>query len=460
MKSARIRVLLLALWDIIVLIGVLLSVTFIYRFCGWECFLTGYFRLWPIMAVYLFIAATIRLYHGNPFYPGLPLPPVEELRRLFFAVSLTFLLTFAYLVFTGRTHHYSSFVLFASWGITVLVLPVGRMIIRKLMKIASVGQIPVLIAGGGTSGQRLAFELRRNIHYGFEPVGFLDDKEVPGRVGKVRQAVALGRRLGISTIFVCLSSKSLKKYIHYLMRHYTHVSIMVDEQELPISWAYPVNVKGIAGVEFCNQLRLPGPRIFKVVSEAVLAVLCIIFALPLFLFLAIAVKLSGPGPVLYKARRLGQFGKPIEVWKFRTMVADIDGSLARMLAENPEMAKEWEAKFKLEKDPRITRLGKFLRRTSLDELPQLFNVLRGEMAIIGPRPIVPAEKQYYGNKYEAFSRVKPGITGLWQVSGRSDLDYDRRVALDMYYIFNWSIWHDWYILMLTAVEVIRCRGAR
>ena len=142
------------------------------------------------------------------------------------------------------------------------------------------------------------------------------------------------------------------------------------------------------------------------------------------------------------------------------MYEDADDRLESILAEDPELARQWRLRFKLDHDPRITPLGKFLRKSSLDELPQFFNVLHGEMAVIGPRPIVEAEKVYYGSNYEVFARVKPGITGLWQVSGRSDTTYERRVDLDMHYVMNWSVWLDFYILLKTVLEVFRCRGAK
>ena len=142
------------------------------------------------------------------------------------------------------------------------------------------------------------------------------------------------------------------------------------------------------------------------------------------------------------------------------MYADADARLEKLLASNSEIAAEWEKNFKLAKDPRITPLGKFLRRTSLDELPQLFNVFSGEMALIGPRPIVQAEVAYYGDAYPVFSSVRPGVTGLWQVSGRSETDYARRVDLDTYYVLNWSPWMDIWILVRTVFAVLFMRGAR
>ena len=179
-----------------------------------------------------------------------------------------------------------------------------------------------------------------------------------------------------------------------------------------------------------------------------------------FLILAFLVKVTSRGPIFYHARRLGVNRRTIRVLKFRTMYIDADQRLETLLAEDPEMERQWREKFKLDNDPRVTPFGRFLRKTSLDELPQFWNVLTGEMAVIGPRPIVEAEVKYYGDRYALLSRVKPGITGLWQVSGRSELDYPQRVNLDVSYIMNWSIWMDYYIFLKTVKEVLLCRGAR
>ena len=141
------------------------------------------------------------------------------------------------------------------------------------------------------------------------------------------------------------------------------------------------------------------------------------------------------------------------------MYKDAETRLKSILDENPELKAEWDKNFKLKNDPRITPLGNFMRKTSLDELPQFLNVLSGDMAIIGPRPIVADEIRYYGDNYEYFKQVKPGITGLWQVSGRSDTDYEQRVSLDMYYTMNWSLWLDYYIFFKTILVILKQRGA-
>lgn len=163
--------------------------------------------------------------------------------------------------------------------------------------------------------------------------------------------------------------------------------------------------------------------------------------------------------MFYKAKRLGKGGREISVWKFRSMYADADKRLDAVLLADPALKAEFEKTFKLKKDPRVTPFGKLLRMTSVDELPQLFNVFRGEMALVGPRPIVEREIAYYGKSYALFSSVKPGITGLWQVSGRSDCDYDSRVALDVHYILNWSPWMDLWIAFRTITAVLKMRGS-
>jgi len=209
----------------------------------------------------------------------------------------------------------------------------------------------------------------------------------------------------------------------------------------------------------CPPQRGRHRRVLKTVLEGILAILALLCCWPLLLLIAAAVKITSPGPVIYRARRLGKDGQPICVWKFRTMYQHADERLHTVLAHNPALADEWQRRQKLDHDPRVTPLGRFLRRSSLDELPQLVNVLQGDMAVIGPRPIVDDEVARYGEFYPIFASVKPGITGLWQVSGRNQLSYPTRVALDVAYVNNWSIWLDLYILQKTALEILRGKGS-
>jgi exopolysaccharide biosynthesis polyprenyl glycosylphosphotransferase len=202
-----------------------------------------------------------------------------------------------------------------------------------------------------------------------------------------------------------------------------------------------------------------GARVKRLI-DVLLAGLGVVILSPLLLVIAALVKLTSRGPVLFGHRRLGEGGKPIRVYKFRSMAVDAEVRLWEMLAADPALRAEYEATYKLRNDPRVTPLGHWLRRTSLDELPQLFNVLRGDLSLVGPRPIVPDEIAKYGPASAAILRVSPGVTGLWQVSGRSDLDYAERVRLDMDYITHWSIWLDLRILAATLPAVLRRKGAR
>ena len=192
--------------------------------------------------------------------------------------------------------------------------------------------------------------------------------------------------------------------------------------------------------------------------DATAAAATFAFLLPLFGLIALAIKLSDGGPVFYRHRRIGRNGQLFDCLKFRTMVCDADTVLHRHLLAHREAAREWEEKQKLTVDPRVTVLGANLRKTSLDELPQLINILKGEMSIVGPRPIVPAEAPKYADTMSSYLQARPGLTGLWQVSGRNDVDYSRRVQLDRQYVENWSFGHDLTIIIRTIRVVVTARG--
>ncbi|WP_233996733.1 sugar transferase [Porphyrobacter sp. CACIAM 03H1] len=194
--------------------------------------------------------------------------------------------------------------------------------------------------------------------------------------------------------------------------------------------------------------------------DILIASLALLFFLPLFVVIAIAIKCTDPGPVFFRHRRVGLGGKTFGCWKFRSMVIDAEARLEQILCSDPEAAREWAEHQKLTNDPRVTALGNFLRRSSLDELPQLFNVLMGEMSIVGPRPIVENEAARYGQHFALYCLVRPGITGLWQISGRSDIRYFERVLLDVRYVSSRSMMRDLKIIVLTVPSVLAARGSR
>jgi Undecaprenyl-phosphate galactose phosphotransferase WbaP len=202
----------------------------------------------------------------------------------------------------------------------------------------------------------------------------------------------------------------------------------------------------------------PKRRRRKRLIDLALAATLIGVSLPVMALIALAVKLEG-GPILYAHRRVGPDGRSFRCWKFRSMVSNADKVLHELLAHDNKTRQEWERDFKLRSDPRVTPVGRFLRSYSLDELPQLFNVVTGTMSLVGPRPIVEAEIERYGASFAAYCSCRPGITGLWQVHGRSDVDYVRRVELDRHYAYRWSLRLDLTILLKTVVVITRRHGA-
>ena len=252
------------------------------------------------------------------------------------------------------------------------------------------------------------------------------------------------------------------------------VSIIYKVQPLVKSMAIIPNLIGIpmGGIEVeslfnerlmllrvRNNLARPFNIFLKTVFDYVLTFFGTIAISPILLVIAIWIYKDSPGSVIFKHTRIGKDGKPFPCYKFRSMCVDAKEKLEELLANDEEARAEWERDFKLKNDPRITKSGAFLRKTSLDELPQIFNVLRGEMSLVGPRPIIQEELVRYGEHTADYLMIKPGITGMWQVSGRSDIDYEERVMLDSWYVRNWSVWLDIMLLWRTFDVVIRRKGA-
>jgi exopolysaccharide production protein ExoY len=200
-------------------------------------------------------------------------------------------------------------------------------------------------------------------------------------------------------------------------------------------------------------------RSVKPIIDLLLVFLALPILVPLGLIVAAAIRLTSRGPVLFRHRRIGQFQQSLFVWKFRTMYEDSDHLLEKHLAADPAARREWAESHKLRDDPRVTPIGRLLRKTSLDEIPQLINVLAGEMSIVGPRPIVDTEKAKYGMHLPTFCYAVPGITGLWQVSGRCDVSYEERVRLDVYYVQQWSLWMELKIILKTVFVMVHREGA-
>ena len=440
--AASLRVLVLMVTDVIVMTSVWALDVWAYWAMGIGRYRYGldyYWRFWPALVAFVLLNAAFRLYQGRIAYPASPVLPVDEMRRLFYSALLTHIGIVAYLALAHQTLKETSRVLIVCSGaLTAVLAQPARDLVRWGLFKLKFFRIPVALTGPEAAVRSLAEALDRDAYSGFRP----------------------GDAAKSSILLSCEDMDTFRAHYPDYMKRYAHVACLPTSGSLPVADARSILIDGIGGIEFLNQRRMSVLRSEKWLLDKLLATVVFILSLPVFVLVPILIKLTSRGPVFYRHDRLGKMGRPLRVWKFRTMYVDADARLKSILESDPARRAEWEASFKLNDDPRVTPLGRLLRKTSLDEFPQLFNVFAGDMTLVGPRPIVEGEVARYGESYETFASVKPGITGLWQASGRSDTDYARRVALDIHYILNWSPWLDLWILKKTLFAVLFMRGAR
>ncbi len=478
--QGRIRVIALGLADAACISSAWALAVLAYRSLGGSYDPALYIDFWPVVPSYCMLNALMGLYHGSWMYPAAPLSPVEEMRKLFLSALIVHLAVVTFLVMLFQTlEGYSRIVIAFAGILTALLAQSVRNWARRILLWMRMGQIPVLLAGSGEAAHRFAAVVDGDPYIGLKIVGYFAGSVRMGRrrrrrewnerdfqnrrmpyLGTLRDIVPEAQKRDIKMLIACQDERLFRAQVDEFATWFTYIDYMPTAHAFPVFGSRAVSFDGLGGLEMTNQGRMRAKRAQKRLLDMALAIAAFVVSMPLFAVIAILVKLTSRGPVFYRHSRLGRNGKKFKIWKFRSMYEDADKRLQRLLASNRKIAEEWRRNFKLAADPRVTPFGRILRRTSLDELPQLFNVLSGEMALIGPRPIVEGEVPYYGKSYRIFSSVKPGVTGLWQVSGRSDTGYDRRVALDTYYVLNWSIWMDVWILLRTFLAVALMRGAR
>ena len=462
LASGRIRSFSLLFSDTLSLATALFYAFYFYKLLGAKYEMSILYRTWPLLVLLLFFNISSRLYCGNLIYPGLIISPVEELRRLILGCIGSFMAFFAFLSITKGYESFSRLALLCAMIFTIFLLPFFRKVTRYLLWKLQWGNIPAVIVGDSSMARTVAEKIAADNYSILTVKGSCCGSPISNDIPDFDRDELLNfsRKNSINYLIFCNKQGQYDRQIEQFCRKFLHVLVVNDTIRFPVLWSYPVSFYRYFSFEISNRMQRKIVVLQKRILEFILSAIGIILAFIPGVILALMVKLSSRGPVFYRAKRLGKKGKTIYVLKFRTMNPDADAKLELLLAENPDLQAEWEKKFKLDNDPRITKIGHFLRKTSLDELPQFINVLKGEMSLIGPRPIVEKEVAYYGEDYATFSSVKPGITGLWQVSGRSDIDYEDRVALDVYYVNNWSIWMDLYIFIATFNAILFRRGAK
>lgn len=423
-----------------------------------------YWNLAPCLALFLVSNALVGL------YPGILLSPPEELKKLIQSTSVIFLALSGVVFLSKQGPLYSRAIFVMAWIGALIVLPVARAMARRMAYRWNWWGHPAFIFGAGQTGLAVARVLGQVRRLGLRPVAFFDDDpqkigtQVNGVpvVGPLQEAGNLASEYPGAAAIVAMPGISPARLVEVLegpASGFRRLILIPDLFGASSLWISAFDFGGILGLEVHQKLLDPRRQWIKRCMELVLILAFSPAILLLGLGIACWIRRDSPGPVFFSQKRIGRGGEDIVIWKFRTMVTDAEEVLEEYLATDPALRAEWEESHKLACDPRITRVGRILRKTSLDELPQLWNVLRGDLSLVGPRPIVWDEVEKYREGFSLYKKVKPGVTGLWQISGRSETTYAERVRLDAYYVRNWSVWFDIYILIKTPAEVFLGRGA-
>lgn len=364
----------------------------------------------------------------------------QESRKVIKALIVSSLLVFTILALTKEITGFSRIIIVLVFLFMALLVPLFKNIVKKQLYKSGLWQRKVRVYGCDVLVRQEVFN---NPYLGYvdaksdeaETV-FINAKDTPFYERNILISMALATKKEV--VFIPAMEE-------FDLTH-SHIDILQNTRTNTIM--------------FQNKLACPKRKIFQAILNYTLAVLSLPIILSLIGVFSVLIKKESSGPIFFTHNRVGKDGKIISIYKFRSMFSDAKERLEKLVSEDDDLRQEWEKNFKLKNDPRITKVGRFLRQTSLDELPQIFNILKGEMHFVGPRPVVKQEiAQYYKEDATYYYMVKPGITGLWQVSGRSDTDYDFRIKTDKWYVMNWSLWLDIVILFKTVKVVLFREGA-
>lgn len=407
-------------------------------------------------------------------YPGVGINPIVELRSLIVGIVASGAVLSALTIALSQWSVSRGIFIGLLTTFTLAAIPITRIVMRAVLARYSWWGQPVLIVGSGPSSTKLLRVLSQKVSLGLRPVGIVHDEAVSldshhenaGFVGTLKDVPELVSRYHIFWAVIAPGRKSqqeLARTIQYC-NSIPNVVMIPGFEEFPSLWNQAQDFGGVLGIRYRERLLDPGAqfckRAFDLCAVILGGLLLSPFLLPLLMVNWICMKICSPGPIFYSQDRVGKDGRHFKAWKFRTMVLNAEAALEAYLQKHPEMRAEWDLNQKLRKDPRIIPgIGHFLRKTSLDELPQLWNVFRGDMSLVGPRPFMTEQTEMYGEGVHLYRKVRPGITGMWQISGRNYTTFEERAKLDAYYVRNWSFWLDLFILCRTVRTVLLREGA-
>ena len=398
-------------------------------------------------------------------------PVVDTMRDIFQSVFAGWIASIIIIYFLKASEQ-SSRLFIILFGLFVLInVCLIRYAVLKFLKLRNVFYEPIVVIGAGLTAERLINFWQSDLGYRYKVVGLIDDHPISTTLpknfpilGSFNEARGIIRAAKVKTVIIAapgLNKEKLQALISAIQPHVKNISFVPDLIGTPMSSVEPAILfsEKILMLNLRNNLSSTYNRLLKRIFDLTLTICGGLIISPVLIVIALAVAIDTRGHVIFAHRRVGAAGKKFSCYKFQTMVPDAEAKLKKYLAENADARREWEETFKLTNDPRVTKLGSLLRRTSIDELPQLWNVIRGDMSLVGPRPIVQAEVVRYGKNIREYYMVLPGITGMWQVSGRSDTTYPERVAMDVWYVRNWSVWIDIMYLFKTFKAVVVGKGA-
>ncbi len=423
---------------------------------------------WPLIlrGLAFYLLFTIILAWVNGLYPGFGLAAVHEMQKILYVVSLASIFLGVFLFLQQLGLGYSRFVFILTWFLSALFMMLGRFGLRNRLSRFFWWGIPMVVVGSPGNAEPIIQQLIQNRRLGFRPVFYYDPElkrikpvvDVPAVKSKAA-LIELVEDASIQHVVFTDPVDDVLSYNFQWMRDvFPNILFILNTAPFGSLWVKTVDLHGTLAIETNYHLLNKRERVIKRVLDLFLTLIMLVISLPIFLVLAVLIRLGSKGPILYTQKRLGQFGKPFDSFKFRTMYDNAEAKLHELLANDPEAHREYEEYHKLVNDPRITPVGKILRRYSLDELPQLINVIKGDMNLIGPRSYLPRELPAIGDYAKIILKVRPGITGWWQVMGRNATSFKERLKLDDYYISNWSIWLDIYIIIKTVWVLITGQG--
>lgn len=368
--------------------------------------------------------------------------------------------------------YFSRYVWLLTWVMAIFLVPLARIAIKWLLMKWGLWLRDTWIIGSGKNAYEAYKAITSERNLGLNVVGFVTDEQMQGEqrktidelpiiIGSIDWLNSKDKRTQFIVAVESEQSDIRNKWLReFMIKGYRYVSVIPTLRGMPLDSTDMSFIFSHEVMIFRVQQNLAkwSSRIIKRCFDLFGSICIILILSPLLIYIYMEVKKDG-GPAIYGHDRVGINGKTFKCLKFRSMVVNSKEILDELLKNDPKAKEEWDATFKLKNDPRITKIGAFLRKTSLDELPQLLNVLKGEMSLVGPRPIINAELERYNDQVDYYLLSKPGMTGLWQVSGRSDVDYDTRVYLDAWYVKNWSMWNDIAILLKTVIVVLKKDGA-